>query len=39
MKQFDWKYLVLFILAIPVVNQLASYLGTSAAQHANEREA
>ncbi len=38
MKQFDWKYLVLFVLAIPVVNQLASYLGTSAAQHVNERE-
>lgn len=38
MKQFDWKYLVLFVLAIPVVNQLASYLGTSAAQHMNERE-
>jgi hypothetical protein len=39
MKKFDWKYLVLFVLAIPVVNQLASYLGTSAAQHVNEREA
>lgn len=39
MKQFDWKYLVLFVLAIPVVNQLASYFGTSAAQHVNEREA
>lgn len=39
MKQFDWKYLVLFVLAIPIVNQLASYFGTSAAQHVNEKEA
>ena len=39
MKQFDWKYLLLFLLAIPVVNQLAGYLGTSAAQQVNEREA
>lgn len=39
MKQFNWKHLVLLVLAIPVVNQLAGYLGKSAAQHVNEREA
>ena len=38
MKKFDWKYLVLVVLAIPVVNQLAGYLGQSAAQHVNEKE-
>lgn len=39
MKQFDWKYLILFVLAIPLVNQLVSYVGTSTAQHVNEKEA
>lgn len=39
MKQWNWKYIILFILAIPVVNQVAGYLGGSAAQHVNEREA
>jgi len=37
MKQIDWKYIVLFILAIPVVNQLGDYLGKSSAQHINEK--
>lgn len=39
MKQFNWKYLALLVLAIPVVNQLSGYLGNSATQHVNEREA
>lgn len=39
MRQFDWKYLVLLVLAIPLITQLVSYLGTSSAQHTNEREA
>ena len=39
MKQWNWKHIILFILAIPVVNHLAGYLGKSAAQHVNEREA
>ena len=39
MKQWNWKYIILFLLAIPVVNQVAGYLGRSAAQHVNEREA
>jgi hypothetical protein len=39
MKQFNWKYVVLALLAIPVINQLAGYLGKSAAQQVNEREA
>jgi hypothetical protein len=39
MKQFDWKYLALFVLAIPVFNQLAGDFGRSVAQHANEKEA
>lgn len=39
MKQWNWKYIVIFILAIPVVNYLAGHLGKSAAQHVNERDA
>lgn len=38
MKQWNWKYIILFLLAIPVVNYFAGYLGKSAAQHVNERE-
>ena len=39
MKQWNWKHIILFLLAIPVVNHFAGYLGKSAAQHVNEREA
>ena len=39
MKQWNWKYIILFLLAIPAVNHFAGYLGKSAAQHVNEREA
>ena len=39
MKEFNWKHLVLLLLAIPVINQLAGYFGKSAAQHVNEIEA
>ena len=38
MKQWNWKHIILFLLAIPVVNHFAGYLGKSAAQHVNERE-
>lgn len=38
MKEWSWKHIILFILAIPVVNHLAGDLGKSAAQHVNERE-
>ncbi|BCO31170.1 hypothetical protein TspCOW1_12730 [Thiohalobacter sp. COW1] len=38
MKDWNWKHVVLFILAIPVVNYMAGYLGKSASQHVNERE-
>lgn len=39
MKQWNWKHIILFLLAIPVVNQGAGYLGKRAAQHVNKREA
>jgi len=39
MKQWNWKHIILFLLAIPVVNYFAGNLGKSAAQHVNEREA
>lgn len=39
MKKWTWKHLILFILAIPVLNHMAGYLGRSTAQHVNEREA
>jgi len=32
MKQFSWKHVVVLLLAIPLVNQLAGYLGRSEAQ-------
>lgn len=37
MKQWNWKNITLFILAIPVVNYLAGYLGRSAAQQVDAR--
>ena len=39
MKQWNWKHIILFFLAIPVVNHFAGHLGKSAAQHVNDREA
>lgn len=39
MKDFNWKHLVLLLLAIPIINQLAGYLGRSAGQQANKIEA
>jgi hypothetical protein len=38
MKQFNWKYLVLIVLAILLLKPISNYLGKTAAQHANERE-
>ena len=38
MKQFSWKQMLLFILAIPIVNWAASFIGKSAAEKVNERE-
>ncbi len=38
MKQLNWKYLLLIILAIPVVNQIAGYLGRTTAEKVNEKE-
>ena len=39
MQQWNWKHLVLFLFAIPVVNHFVGTLGKNAAQHVNEREA
>lgn len=39
MKHWNWKHIILFVLATPVVNHLAGYIGRSAAQQVNEREA
>lgn len=39
MKPWNWKHIIIFILAIPVINQIGSYLGRSNAQRVNEREA
>lgn len=38
MKNFSWKQWVLLLLAIPVVNQIASYIGGSAGRYVSERE-
>lgn len=38
MKKWSWRSVVLVILAIPLINYMAGYLGRSAAQHVNERE-
>jgi hypothetical protein len=38
MKRLNWKHVLLLVVAIPVVNQGAGYLGRSAAQRANQRE-
>lgn len=38
MKKWNWKHIILFILAIPVLNHLAGYLGKNAAQHVNEKD-
>ena len=38
MKRFTWKQWLLLIVAVPVVQQLASYVGRQAAQLVNERE-
>lgn len=39
MKNLSWKQWVLLLLAIPVANQIASYIGSSAGRAVNEREA
>ena len=39
MKQLNWKHLVFFFLAFLLVSQLSGYLGKSALQHHEEREA
>lgn len=38
MNQRNWKYIILFLLAIPVVNYVAGYLGKSMAQYVNKQE-
>lgn len=37
MKQFNWKHVVVLLLAMPFLNQLAGYLGRSEAQHLVEK--
>lgn len=39
MKNLSWKQWVLLLLAIPVVQQLASYVGGSLGRYGNQREA
>lgn len=38
MKQLNWKYLVLIVLAILLAKPIGSYLGKIAAQHTNKRD-
>lgn len=39
MKNLSWKQWVLLLLAIPVVNQISSYIGGSAGRYVSERDA
>ncbi len=39
MKKLNWKYIALIILAIPIVQYVGSYVGKSAAQRVNARDA
>ena len=39
MKQWNWKYIIFFVLAIPGAYQITGYLGRSTEHHVNERVA
>ena len=39
MKRLTWKHLLLLVVAVAVVTQFAGYLGRSAAERVNSREA
>lgn len=39
MTRFNWKHLVLLLLTIPVIGQIAAYLGRNLADHEGGREA
>lgn len=38
MNQWNWRHIIFLLLAIPIVNYFAGYLGKSAGQQINERQ-